>query len=196
MAIIQYARRNSGSETALKVLQVNTDGIFLRNGKILISQVFDNVDHSIKLSLYVTKKFDQQPLHKTRTIGERNVWLRDVSKGIMIIFAHEREAKAGMRLLNVTHDWEQAFPETNRLTYQLKHLDRAAAHIRNFLLFGILPTRPLSDEQKEFIERTLGISNPEYTKVEVDIVSTLDPELVELFDNIEKETSGETTRHD
>lgn len=171
MAIIQFARRNSGSETAIKVFAVLTENIELHNGRVLLSQVNDGLSCATKMSLFV--KIGSLP--DWRTVGERNIWLKDDDEGLMIFFAHEKEARVYAEKLYQTGNWEESFPVENYKLYNLKHLDRAARDMRNFILIGALPSYSLTDVQKEIIDHVLK-------EGDIDVVATFDPGLVDFDD--------------
>lgn len=168
MAIIQLARRNSVSETALKVLDAKTQSIILINGRILLSQFSDGLECATKLSLYVGRG---EVTPDSRVLGERNVWLRDANGGLMIYYGHEKESYVFIQMLHTAQVWEQAFPDTHRKWYNPKHLDKAAEDMRNFLLLGALPSEPLTDEEKDRLGEVL-------TGYEIDVVASLNPDLV------------------
>jgi glycosyltransferase involved in cell wall biosynthesis len=164
MAIIRTARRNSGTETVLKVLDILTEDIDLVRGKILMSEFQEDGVRAVKLSLFIYED-------NFSYIGARNVWIRNVKNGIAICYADAVDAPDFLMALRRGVKWDAAFPSTHQYYYELKDLDTPAHHLRNYLLLGALP----SIQIPETYQKTLDIV---LKKIEFDVLATFDPHLL------------------
>lgn len=161
MAIIRVNRRNSPSQTLLKVLSVLTEDIQLTRGEILMSQFrMVKEDCATKLSLYLEPYPDAY-------IGVRNVWLQDSGENVIVTFANEREGIEFVKKLSSMKYWSDIVPKENKNTYKLDNLDQAAEDIRNFLLLGVRPSEPLTEANQKLANELLKV-------IEFDVLASLD----------------------
>lgn len=162
MAIIRINRRNSPSETLLKVLAVLTEDITLVRGEILMSQFrLVKEDCATKISLYLEARPDSY-------IGARNIWLQDSGEYVIVTYASEREGIDFIQRLHSKRTWSEIVPEKNKQTYGLGELDKAAEDVRNFLLMGVRPRYPLTPTNQ--LRANELLKNTEF-----DILASFDP---------------------
>lgn len=162
MAIIRITRRNSPSETLLKILAVLTEDITLVRGELLMSQFrLVKEDCATKISLYL------EPLPDSY-IGARNVWFQDNGEFVTVTYATEREGRDFIQRLQSKRFWSEIVPEENKQTYRLDNLDRAAEDVRNFLLLGVRPSEPMTQANQK-------LANELLKKVQFDVLASFDP---------------------
>lgn len=162
MAIIHTTPKRSGTEGLLKLLDALTDEIVLQHGKILMSQFSQNQRDALKLSLFIDDTVYE-------VIGVRNVFLEDVKDTVEIRFGNKQQTEMSLELLRQTRDWNMAFPLTHRSVYHLTDLDLAAADVRDYLLFGKLPTTEIDDWLRESMKQIL----PDKGYVSFNVLATL-----------------------
>lgn len=162
MAIIRINRRNSPSETLLKILAVLTEDITLVRGELLMSQFrLVKEDCATKISLYLEARPDSY-------IGARNVWLQDVGEYVVVTYATEREGIDFIQRLQSKRYWSEIVPDANKQTYKLDNLDRAAEDVRNFLLLGVRPSEPMTESNQQ-------LANDLLKRIEFDVLASFDP---------------------
>lgn len=138
MAIFRVQRRNSPSETLLKVLYVLTEDITLIHGEILMSQFkVIKEDCSIKMSLYIEPNPEAY-------VGVRNIWLQDSGDDVVVTFATRQEGNEFMMKLRSAPYWSDIVPEKNKKRYNISNLDKAAEDVRNYILLGVRPDEPMT----------------------------------------------------
>ncbi len=161
MAIIRVNRRNSPTQTLLKVLSVLTEDISLVRGTILMSQFNSPRDDcATKMSLYVEIKPESY-------IGARNIWLHDDGENVIITFANEREGKELVSALSTKKHWKEIVPDDLMKIYKLDNLDRAAEDVRNYLLLGVRPSQPMTEASQTLANDLLKV-------IEFDVLASFD----------------------
>jgi hypothetical protein len=163
MAIIHTTPRQSGTEGLIRLLDNLTDEIVLKHGKILMGQFSHGRCNSLKLSLFINDDILNE------YIGVRNVFIEDVHDHVAVRFADKLQTQMSLETLRQSRDWDKAFPADNRNTYPLTELDKGAVDVRDYLLFGRLPSQPVSEALLNLINTTV----PDTGFIEFDIVASL-----------------------